>query len=276
MPERQIHLFLPWTPLADRLSEDFFRAVPRCPGVYVMTGDDDRVLYVGQSGNLRARLASYKRALPDRAPRKVIRLIHAVRRITWETCPTPEAARVRENELLRLHRPRFNRMNTYPYAYNFFWLRAGETGVEIGRSPRPEPDAEWFGAFKGGALAAYASLLRLLWAAEHRPTAPSDFPLHLLGPKPPRSFRVQPARHEWLQDLRSFLSGTGDALLSRLQAAVPPAETLGTFHRALQTQDFETLAAFFAVGPQRNRRFCQEHNLADGIVPQEQLDDLRF
>src|SRR5512132_1710482 len=109
MAERQLHLFPAPKPLAERLGEDFFRAVPARPGVYLMAGKDDRILYVGQSQNLRVRLASYKLARPDRAPRKLIRLIHSVRSITWETCPTARAARVRENELLRLLRPRFNR-----------------------------------------------------------------------------------------------------------------------------------------------------------------------
>src|SRR3954464_5704812 len=107
MTEQQLHLFAAPRPLLERLGADFFSSVPSEPGVYVMTGADQRVLYIGQSGNLRARLGSYKNAKPDRAPRKVIRLIHQVRAITWEKCETPQAARLRENELLRLHRPRF-------------------------------------------------------------------------------------------------------------------------------------------------------------------------
>jgi excinuclease UvrABC nuclease subunit len=81
MPARQLHLFAPPKPLVQRLGEAFFRAAPREPGVYAMTGYSGRVLYVGQSGNLRARLARYKNTRPDRAPRKVIRLIHAVESI---------------------------------------------------------------------------------------------------------------------------------------------------------------------------------------------------
>src|ERR1035441_8582387 len=86
MPARQLHLFDPPKPLVQRLGEAFFRAAPREPGVYIMTGQNGLVLYIGQSQNLRQRLGSYKNARPDRAPRKIMRLVRAVESITWETC----------------------------------------------------------------------------------------------------------------------------------------------------------------------------------------------
>ena len=49
MPVRQLRLFAPPRPLVQRLGEAFFRAVPRAPGVYIMTCANERVLYIGQS-----------------------------------------------------------------------------------------------------------------------------------------------------------------------------------------------------------------------------------
>src|SRR5690242_16075479 len=72
MSERQLHLLQPSRPLALRLGDELFRAAPREPGVYIMTGGDGRILYIGQSKNLRARLGSYKNARRDRTPRKVL------------------------------------------------------------------------------------------------------------------------------------------------------------------------------------------------------------
>ena len=66
MPDLQLQLFDEPKPLLDRFGDGLFRAAPRRPGVYVMTGADGRVLYIGQSGNLRQRLASYKNARPGR------------------------------------------------------------------------------------------------------------------------------------------------------------------------------------------------------------------
>ncbi len=128
MSARQLRLFKHSQPLLERLGAEFFRSIPTRPGVYIMSGEMGRVLYVGQSKNLRHRLATYKNANPDHVPRKVIRLVHAVRKIDWEECATANFARLRENELLRAHRPKFNSMNTYP---NGLRQQHGLEGLQI-------------------------------------------------------------------------------------------------------------------------------------------------
>ena len=60
MPTVQLRLFPPAKPLLERFGREFFGRVPACPGVYLMSGTADRLLYVGQSQNLRARLNRYK------------------------------------------------------------------------------------------------------------------------------------------------------------------------------------------------------------------------
>ena len=123
---RQLRLFAHPKPLLDRLGSDFFRAVPATPGVYLMKNETGRVLYVGQSGNLRRRLGSYKNAHPDHLPRKIIRLVHAAHTIAWEECETAGQARQREIELLLLHQPKFNSASPRPRAYCYLgWQLVG-------------------------------------------------------------------------------------------------------------------------------------------------------
>lgn len=275
MPERQLHLFAASKPLLERLGPAFFRDVPAGPGIYIMTGRNQRVLYIGQSKNLRARLGSYKNAQPDRAPRKVIRLIHQVDSIVWERCASAAAARLRENELLRLHRPQFNRANVYPRAYSFLWVKHDPAGTELGRSQDPEAAVQVFGAFKGGAIPGYNALLRLLWAVIRQPCAPHDFPPGLLGSRPPRRFVFTPPLPSHLADpLLQFLEGTSDGLLQVCAEALPKAETLSPFQRALHQADLEALAGFFRVGPKRNHDLKTRHQLSGPVIPQEYLDDL--
>lgn len=91
-----------------------------------MKNETGRVLYVGQSGNLRRRLGAYKNAHPDHLPRKIIRLVHAARTISWEECDTAGHARRREVELLLLHQPKFNSASPRPRAYCYLgWQLAG-------------------------------------------------------------------------------------------------------------------------------------------------------
>lgn len=98
----------PPKPLIERLGVEFFRALPSGPGVYLMCGAGEGVLYVGKARNLRKRLSSYRVANPERFPRRMLRLLHSVTRIEWDECRTETAARHREEELICALMPRFN------------------------------------------------------------------------------------------------------------------------------------------------------------------------
>ena len=108
MAAGQLWLFDPPKPLVERFGEEFFTTLPTGPGVYFMCGASEGVLYVGKARNLRKRLGSYRVANPERMPRRTIRLLHQVRRIVWDECPTEEAARRREELLICVLAPKFN------------------------------------------------------------------------------------------------------------------------------------------------------------------------
>jgi excinuclease UvrABC nuclease subunit len=95
-------------PLVERFGEEFFRSLPERPGVYLMCGASEGVLYVGKAKNLRKRLGSYRVANPERLPRRIIRLLHCVTRIEFDICPTQESAHHREQLLICALSPRFN------------------------------------------------------------------------------------------------------------------------------------------------------------------------
>ena len=74
-----------------------------------MGGEREGVLYVGKARNQRKRLSSYRVANPERFPRRIIRLLHQVRRTELDVCAAEDAARHREEELIGALQPRFNR-----------------------------------------------------------------------------------------------------------------------------------------------------------------------
>ncbi len=242
---RQLHLFPPPAPLLSRLGEQFFRAAPRAPGVYIMTGESERVLYIGQSKNLRSRLGVYNNAKRDRVPRKIIRLVHEVRSIVWEKCESVEAAKVREIELLHLHRPKFNVANTWPAPQRFFTVKHNDSGLELDCAPdteprsatalefRDEPQLRTFGPFKSSAVLVYGALLRLLWAAFHCSSAPAYYPAGFFGAKPPRPFRFRSSgevngQGQHLEMVRvhselcAFLDNRPNELIPFLKSSLPP------------------------------------------------------
>ena len=109
MATGQLWLFPPPRPLIERLGKDFFQGLPTQPGVYFMCGAEAGVLYVGRAKNLRKRLSSYRVANPERLPRRLVRLLHCVSRIEYDICPDEAAAQHREELLICVLAPRFNR-----------------------------------------------------------------------------------------------------------------------------------------------------------------------
>ncbi len=233
----------------------------------------DRVIYVGQSGNLRQRLGSYKNARLDRAPRKTIRLVHAVHSLTWEVCASPAAARLREAQLLRVHRPPFNIVNPYPPACRFISVGGEDPECVLQLGPEPVAGAAAYGAFKSGAGRAFGGLLRLLWTAAEPGRDWTSLPARLLAARPPAEFRFappagRPAR-AWREALQGFFGGTARELLDWLE----PAPAVNLFQQRFQEADLELLRSFYQFGPRRLARLRREHAWTAEVVPPETLLD---
>ena len=108
MSAGQLWLLPPPRPLVERLGVDFFRQLPDRPGVYLLCGSREGVLYVGKAKSLRRRLGNYRVANPERLSRRIIRLLHLVTRIEWDECPSEAAAQHREELLIVTLQPKFN------------------------------------------------------------------------------------------------------------------------------------------------------------------------
>ena len=109
MATGQLWLFPPPRPLVERFGEEFFRQLPTRPGVYLFCGPGEGVLYVGKAKNLRRRLAAYRVANPERLARRMITLLHRVTRIEFDLCASEQAALAREELLIAVLAPQFNR-----------------------------------------------------------------------------------------------------------------------------------------------------------------------
>jgi excinuclease UvrABC nuclease subunit len=239
----QLRLFPLPRPLIERLGDEFFKTAPRQPGVYIMRGQADRVLYVGQSKNLRTRLAFYKNANPDRVPRRLTRLVHQVETITLERCRSAVAARARELELLRLHQPKFNRANTGPRFYHYIeWRIAGDGAtINLHLEPPIHPNEEevWHGPIRGRLLPcqALASLQRLTTCATHQLRRCNELPL-----LPTRLTSVTITNAHVVPALAGFLEGKSVELVTTLIESQPPDAELPL--RQLHERDAETLLSW--------------------------------
>jgi excinuclease ABC subunit C len=94
------------------------RHYPTEPGCYLMKNMQGRVIYVGKAKNLRRRLASYFQQRPRQ--RRIRRLIENIRDIEVILVNNEAESLILENNLIKLHHPRYNRAlmragSGYPY-----------------------------------------------------------------------------------------------------------------------------------------------------------------
>jgi len=100
---------------------------PAKPGVYGMLDAAGELIYLGKAKQLRDRLLSYFRS--KSRPPKAGRILRHARAIVWEICAHEFAALLREQELIRRWRPRWN-VQGQP-------LRRRLAFVCLGRAPAP-------------------------------------------------------------------------------------------------------------------------------------------
>ncbi|HEV7173770.1 DEDD exonuclease domain-containing protein, partial [Pedococcus sp.] len=86
--------------------------LPSEPGVYLFKDGQGRVLYVGTSINIRARVRQYFTASEHRT--RMAEMVRLAERVTPVVCATTLEAEVRELRLIAEHKPPYNRRSKSP------------------------------------------------------------------------------------------------------------------------------------------------------------------
>ncbi len=243
-------------PAADRAARRLIRthATPT-PGVYGMVDAEGELIYVGKSKRLRDRLLSY--CSGSREPSKARRIIRRTVRLVWERAPSEFAALVRELELIRRWRPRYN-VRGQP-------RRLRRAYVGLGRGPAPHAyltarpskrDDVLFGPIRGGRRfrravqlvndcfqlrdcsgrvpVAFADQLELFDAERAARCLRYDFGT-CLGPCAGACSRGEYAGR--VHAARDFLRGCDGAVLRELEQAMRAAAAAEQFERAAALRD---------------------------------------
>ncbi len=97
---------------AQRRKRHLAEHLPRSPGVYLFRDTAGRILYVGTSKDLRARVRTYFTASETRS--RMGQMVNLAARVDGIECATPLEAHVRELRLIAEHKPKFNRRSRFP------------------------------------------------------------------------------------------------------------------------------------------------------------------
>lgn len=248
---RQLRLFQVANPILGRVGHEVFTSLPSCPGVYFFYDASGKLLYIGQSLNLRARVTSYRHVSPERHPRRILRLVHRIARIEWQICDTPEAAIELERVLLLQHRPPFNRAGTWQAPPWYLHIAASHDELQL-TLRRDSSGSSTLHSWLLDITSArqettshemeppvpfpvtrpiHATLCRCLMRL-HRPDLPvSQYPAGLLNFTAPLELRLPfPGQATGIaQRLREFFSGASGTLLDslkQLQKETTPIDAL--------------------------------------------------
>ncbi len=235
MPPVQQRLWPDPQPLVERFGREFFRRLPETPGVYLMRGAAETVLYVGKAKNLRHRLGSYRVANPERMARRTLRLLHLVERIGWEECDDESAALRRESELLRTLRPRFNRAGVWPGPKRFLGWRVESGGLELAVVTAPMEGYVWVGPFGAHAIHLHRALVRLLWCRFHPETGLAGMPVGWIGGAHGRQVLLRPVDRSLASETGEWLTRLANDGGSAFQEWLPPITA--AFEEALRDED---------------------------------------
>ncbi len=128
-------------------------ALPHGPGVYLFKAGDGRVLYVGKSIDLRARVKSY---FYGDSRKKVEDLLSQTATVDGVRCSTEVEALVLEARLIRAHEPRYNRRGKTWRRYAYLKIDPAEAFPRLKVVREPSGEAAFLGPFPNSRQAALA------------------------------------------------------------------------------------------------------------------------
>lgn len=212
---KQLRLFSLGNPLTERFGADYFRSLPKQPGVYFFYGSQSDLLYIGQSLDLKARIGSYRHVTPEKNPKRTLRLVYRIARIEFRTCTTASDAAELERILLLEHRPPFNRAGVWKC--DPWWLKIEATNdrlkLELVR------DEGGIGPLPPAFRYVLGSLVRCIYRFSFPGLPLSHYPHGLFGSAMPLTLSLAlPDVVEAAKSLRAYAKGNCAPLLSRLDS----------------------------------------------------------
>ena len=98
--------------------EEELKKLPGKPGVYIMHGEEDEIIYIGKAVSLKNRVRQYFQKSRNKGA-KIEKMVSHIRRFEYIITDSELEALVLECNLIKEHRPKYNTMlkddKTYPY-----------------------------------------------------------------------------------------------------------------------------------------------------------------
>lgn len=126
------------------------KKLPTCPGVYIMHGPKDEIIYVGKAVNLKNRVRQYFQSDKNKTG-KIKRMISLIRRFEYIVVDSEMEALVLENNLIKENSPKYNTLLKDDKTYPFIKVTTGEHFPRVMLTRRVKKDkSRYFGPYTSG------------------------------------------------------------------------------------------------------------------------------
>ena len=144
--------------------EEELKKLPAKPGVYIMYGEKDEIIYVGKAISLKNRVRQYFQSSRNKGA-KIERMVTHITRFEYIITDSELEALVLECNLIKEHRPKYNTMLKDDKSYPFIKVTVHEPYPRVLFARRMKKDkARYFGPYtSGGAVKDVIELVRKLY-----------------------------------------------------------------------------------------------------------------
>lgn len=146
------------------LIEEELKKLPAKPGVYIMHGEKDEIIYVGKAVSLKNRVRQYFQSSRNKGV-KIEQMVTHITRFEYIITDSELEALVLESNLIKEHRPKYNTMLKDDKSYPFIKVTVQEAYPRVLFARRMKKDKNrYFGPYtSAGAVKDVIELVRKLY-----------------------------------------------------------------------------------------------------------------
>ena len=227
--------------------QEELKKLPGKPGVYLMHGEKDEIIYVGKAISLKNRVRQYFQSSRNKGP-KIEQMVTHITRFEYIITDSELEALVLECNLIKEHRPKYNTMLMDDKSYPFIKVTVQEPFPRIMLARQMKKDkAKYFGPYTSvGAVRDTIELIRKLYKIRscnrrlprdiglERPCL--NYHIHQCD-APCQGYVDQQEYRESIDQVLQFLNGNYDLILGDLQRKMEEASEAMEYERAIEYRD---------------------------------------
>ena len=230
--------------------EDELKKLPGKPGVYLMHGEKDEIIYVGKAISLKNRVRQYFQPSRNRGA-KIDQMVTHITRFEYIVTDSELEALVLECNLIKEHRPKYNTMLMDDKSYPFIKVTVNEPFPRVMLARQMKKDkAKYFGPYtSAGAVKDTIELIRKLY---HIRSCNRSLPKDIGKERPCLNYHIhqcqapcqgyisQEEYRKSIDEVVRFLNGHYDLVLKELEEKMMAASDSLEFEKAIEYRELLT------------------------------------